>query len=163
MKYKIFLFALCFFFSIKGLAQKNMNFIKIHGGVEMPLGIFKEGYKTGWGIYATDYYDVNKDGSVLLSAGITGWKVQDANNNSGLFLTRVGYRHFVVEGLYAQGDAGLAVYTGYWKGPSRFTYGGGFGYLIKNKSGNGFDISARINKASYRPWIGFNIGYQFKL
>jgi hypothetical protein len=163
MKFNILLFAASLFFSLKCFSQNKANFLKLHGGAEIPIGIFKEGYKTGWGLYATDYYGVSKEGSILISAGITGWKVQQAANNSGLFLTRLGYRHFIVHGLYVQGDGGLAVYTGYWGGPSRFTYGGGIGYLIKSKSGGGFDISARINKASYRSWLGFNIGYQFKL
>lgn len=153
----------CLFLFFELPAQNKSNFLKIHGGAEMPIGIFKEGYKAGWGIYATNFFNISEHGSVLFSAGITGWKVQDINENSGLFLAKAGYRHFISGGFYAQGDGGIAVYTGFWKGASSFTYGGGVGYLIKNKSGSGFDISARINRVTYRSWIGINIGYQFQL
>jgi hypothetical protein len=161
--------SLKFFFLILTIsinAQKGINFLKIHGGAEIPVGFFNEGYKTGWGIFATDYYTVTPNkGSISISTGVTGWSAHDNPDfKSGLSITRVGYRGFITKGFYLQGDAGIAVYIGDWApSPSKFTYSAGTGYLFANKNGTGFDISAKVNRIPLRTWVGLNIGYQFKL
>jgi len=163
MKYFLFLFVI--FLSLISNAQKKANFLKIHGGAEIPVGFFSEGYSTGWGIYATDYLEVNKGGSLLLTTGFTGWKAEIGQGiKANLFIMRMGYRIFATEGLYFQIDAaGFGAYLDEHNNGTRFTYAGGLGYLFSKKNKNGFDISAKFNRISDRSWISLNLGYQFKL
>lgn len=144
-------------------AQKGDNFLKIHAGAELTTSLFADGYSTGWGIYATDYYGVSNDGNLVISTGVASWKVKDSPGKAGMFLTRIGYRQFLAEGFYLQADAGIGVGLENFSGATRFNFGGGLGYLFKNKKGSGFDISARANRGFGRTWIGLGAGYQFKL
>ena len=160
---------ICFLFFLAIImpskSQQNSNNLKIHGGAEIPVGFFSEGYSTGWGIYATDYLEVSKGGSILLNAGITGWKAEIGQGiKANLLLLRIGYRIFATEGLYFQADAaGLGLYLDDYNNGTQFTYAGGTGYLFKGKNNGGFDISSKINRISGRSWISLNLGYQFKL
>ncbi len=158
--FSLILFCLVQSFAI---AQENKNHLKISGGPEITTGIFKEGFNTGFGIYLTDYYSVIEGGSILLSAGIASWKGNNHSGEAGLVLTRLGYRQFVGAGFYIQGDGGFGIGLENFSGRTRFTYGGGPGYLLKNKNGGGFDIAARVNRYGYRTWFGVAAGYQFKL
>ena len=161
MKYCILIIAV-FLTCIVNAQQNNL---KIHGGAEIPVGFFSEGYSTGWGIYATDYLEVSKGGSILFNAGITGWKAEIGQGiKANLLLLRIGYRLFATEGLYFQADAaGAGFYLDDYNNGTRFTYAGGAGYLFKGKNNGGFDISSKINRISGRTWISLNFGYQFKL
>lgn len=144
--------------------QKGSNFLKLHASAELTTGLFADGYKTGWGVYATDYYGTTKDGSLAFSAGLAGWnEANGGTTKAGMFLVRVGYRQIIAAGLYAQGDGGIGIGSKNFSGTTRFVFGGGLGYLIKNKTGSGFDISARVNRGFSRIWIGLGAGYQFKL
>ncbi|OSZ80716.1 hypothetical protein CAP36_05550 [Chitinophagaceae bacterium IBVUCB2] len=159
---------LCFLvFSTFGLsfayAQKSKNHLKISGGAEITTGIFKQGFNTGFGIYISDYYSVIEGGSILLSTGIASWKGNNHSGKAGLVLTRLGFRQFVGAGFYLQGDGGFGIGLENFSGRTRFSYGGGPGYLFASKNGSGFDISARVNRYGYRTWFGVAAGYQFKL
>jgi hypothetical protein len=161
---KIFQILIVFLFFISTInAQKGDNFLKLSGGVELTTGHFADGYSTGWGIYATDYYNISKDASLLLSTGITSFKVKNGTGKAGMSLSRFGIRQFVSNGFYFQGDAGIGIGLNNFDGPARFTFGFGPGYLFKSKRGSGFDLSARLNRGFSRTWIGLGAGYQFKL
>lgn len=144
-------------------AQKNKNYLKISTGAEITTGIFQEGFNTGFGIYLTDYFSVIEGGSILLSTGIASWKGNNHSGKAGLVLTRLGYRQFLGAGLYIQGDGGLGIGLENFSGRTRFSFGGGPGYLFKSKNGGGFDIATRVNRYGYRTWFGVAAGYQFKL
>ncbi len=138
--------------------------LKVSGGTEMPVEIFKEGYKTGWGIYGTGYYALDENANLLMTVGTASWRTQQSNNNSGLIFLRTGYRQFVYSGIYFQGEAGVAIYTGFWgNSPTRFSYSLGPGYLFGTKERKGLDISVKFNRASYRSWLSLNLGYQLSL
>ena len=144
-------------------AQKGSNYLKIHAAAEFTTGLFADGYNTGWGVYATDYIEVAKGGSFLLSIGIAGWKASNDPSKAGMFLTRIGYRQFVSSGLYMQGEGGLGFGQNNFSGSTKFVLSGGFGYLFKGKRGNGFDICAKVNRGFIRTWIDLGAGYQLKL
>jgi len=155
-------FALLSFFIIVNVqAQKGNNHLKLNGGAELNTGLFSEGYNTGWGVYATDYFGINEQTSLLLSTGVASWKVKDGSFKVGMSLTRFGVRQFVSNGFYLQGDAGISVGLETWSGLKRFAFGGGPGYLFKSKKGGGVDISARVNRSFHRTWIGLAAGYEF--
>lgn len=138
--------------------------LKVSGGMEMPIGIFKEGYKTGWGVYGAGYYALDESANLLMTVGTAGWGTQESNNNSGLIFLRPGYRQFIYNGIYFQGEAGVAIYTGFWgNSPTRFSYSVGSGYLFGTKERKGLDVLVKFNRASYRSWFSFNLGYQFSL
>lgn len=143
-------------------AQKKQNHLKIHGGVDMPVGYFGDNYNTGWGIFVTDYYGVSEKGSIFFSAGLSRWKAKNADITGGLSQLKFGYRHFMVSGLYLQADGGLAKYVGNWGDGSRFAYSGGLGYLIRIKGNSGVDLGIKISRVPTRTWVGYGIGYQFK-
>lgn len=144
--------------------QKGNNFLKLHASAELTTGLFADGYKTGWGVYATHYYGTSKDGSIAFSAGLASWdETNGGRTKAGMFLVRAGYRQILVEGLYVQGDGGFGVGSKNFSGTTRFVIGGCLGYLFKNKTGSGFDISARVNRGFNRTWLGLGAGYQFKL
>lgn len=161
---KLTLVFVCLFTMTQIFSQKN-NYLKIHGGAEIPVGFFSEGYPTGWGIYATDYLEVNEGGSIFLTTGFASWKAEIGQGiKTNLFIARIGYRIFVAEGFYFQADAaGLGIYLDDYNNGTSFTYAGGIGYLFNRKSKNGFDISSKFNRISGRSWISINLGYQFKL
>ena len=151
------------FMSVTSVNAQKFS-LKVSGGMEMPIGIFKEGYKTGWGIYGTGYYALDENANLLMTVGTGNWGAQQSDNNSGLIFFRTGYRQFVYNGIYFQGEAGVAVYTGFWgNSPARFSYSVGSGYLFGTKERKGLDISVKFNRASYRSWFSFNLGYQFSL
>ena len=160
MKNYLLLFSLSAFLN----TSHAQNYIKIHAGAEIPTTFFAEAYKTGWGIYATDYYQIGKGGSIVFSTGVAAWNViEESNGKTGMVLTRFGYRQFLVADIYFQGDAGFGVGLENFTGTTRFAYGFGPGYLFKNKRGGGIDINARFNRAFNRSWFGLGAGYQFKL
>ena len=163
---KILLVLIISLFSFSRInAQKGSNSIKIHAAAEIPVGFFATGYNAGWGLHVTDYIRTgNKGGDLLLSAGFASWKDKlGANIKAGLVLIRGGYRQFVSSGFYFQLEAGVAILVQDWGQGSRFSYGGGAGYLIKSKKGKGgIDISAKFNRITYRSWIGLGLGYQFE-
>lgn len=144
-------------------AQKASNSIKLHAGAEIPVGSFNEGYSTGWGVHATDYLEVSKGGSILLTTGLTGWNAKIGEGiKANLFIVRIGYRIFAVEGLYFQAEApGVAIYIDENNNGTELTYGGGIGYLFNRKGKGGLDISSKFNRISGRSWISLNIGFQF--
>lgn len=144
-------------------SQNGTNHLKIHAGAELTTGLFADGYNTGWGIYATDYFSLSKDGSIVLSTGIGSWNQKTGSGKAGMSLTRIGYRQFFAKGFYFQGDAGIGLGLENFRGSTRFTFGGGPGYLLKIKNGDGFDISARVNRGFNRTWIGLGVGYQFRI
>ena len=130
------------------------------------MGFFASAYNAGWGLHFTDYIRISdKGGDILGTVGFTSWKDKlGANIKAGLVLIRGGYRQFVSTGFYFQIEAGVAIIVQDWGKGSRFSYGGGAGYLIKSKKGKGgIDISAKFNRITYRSWIGLGIGYQLKL
>ncbi len=143
--------------------QKGNSFIEIHGSAETTTGFFAEGYKTGYGIYAIGYGEINKSGNISVSIGVASWNVKNGTGSAGMILPRIGYRQFVVEGLYLLGDIGVSIGIKNFKNSTRFVIGGGLGYMFKNKSGSGFNLSTRINRGFNRTWIGLGAGYQFKL
>jgi hypothetical protein len=145
-------------------AQKGSNDLKIHAGAEMPIGDFSDAYNIGWGLHLTDYISLNDKGGFLVTTGFTSWKDKlGANIKAGLLLIRGGYRQFVSKGFYFQGEAGTAIILQDWGKGSRFSFGGGAGYLFKTKGKGAIDISVLFNRITYRTWIGLGIGYQFKL
>lgn len=144
-------------------AQKGSNYLKIHAAAELPTGLFAAGYNAGWGIYATDYIGITKNGSFLLSAGIAFWKASNDPSKAGMLLTKFGYREFVTSGFYVQVDAGLGFGQNNFSGSTKLVIGSGLGYLFKNEKGNGFDIFAKVNRGFIRTWIDLGAGYQFKL
>lgn len=159
------LFLVCFLsiILIKSHAQRQ-NSLKIHGGAEFTSGFFADGYEAGWGIYVTDYIEVNKGGNIVLSTGGAFWNSKgEPVSKAGIWLTRFGYRQFVISGLYLQSDAGLGIGLKNFTGSTRFVFGVGPGYLIKNKTGGGFDINVRYNRGFNRTWFGLGVGYQFNL
>src|SRR5215217_3780211 len=108
---KILLFALVnTFFMIPNTSysQKGSNHLKISAGAEVTTGIFKEGYKTGWGIYATDYLGLDNKSSILFSTGVAKWNGDNSDFTVGLFFLKTGLRLFAVDNLYFQGELGLA-------------------------------------------------------
>ena len=124
---------------------KSKCYLKVHAGAEIPTGLFGEEFATGWGIYVTDYFEMGKGGSVLISTGIAAWHIKEESNfKAGLALTRIGLRQFITGGVYLQGDLGFGVGLENFSGNTRFAYGFGPGYLFKNKSGGGLDINARF-------------------
>jgi hypothetical protein len=165
MKSPALIIAALFLCSIS-IAQ-NSNYLKIHAGAEFPVGAFSEGYKTGWGIHATDYFEISKGGSISASAGFTSWKAKSGIVNAAdLLIVRFGYRAFVSEGFYLQAEpAGIAFHVDKYNNGASYAFGGGIGYLFssKGKTGTGFDISSKFNRAASRSWISVNLGYQFKL
>ena len=150
-------------------AQKGTNSLKIHVAGELPLGDFADAFKAGPGVHITDYITMasehGNNTDFLLSAGYVTWHDKlEADITAGVLLLRGGLRQFVASGLYFQGDLGVAFLVQDWGKGSRFSYGIGTGYLIKAKSGKGgVDISVKLNRLSYRTWIGLGLGYQFKL
>jgi hypothetical protein len=145
-------------------AQKNTNTLKINGGAEITTGVFADGYNTGWGAYLTDYYSIGPQSSVLLSTGLASWSAKDYEDfKIGMFLTRVGLRHFIPRKFYLQTDLGIAVGLKEWKGTNRAALGIGPGYLFRTKNGSGIDLSARVNGSFNRTWFGLALGYEFKL
>jgi hypothetical protein len=83
-KQVVFLFySLLFVFNIE--AQKNSNYLKVSGGTEIPTGFFSESYKVGLGAHVTDYFDVGRGGSILLSTGLSSWKASKVDIKAGLF------------------------------------------------------------------------------
>jgi hypothetical protein len=163
MKHFAFTFLVFFAALLSSDAQKNNNYLKIHGSAELTTGLFADGYNTGWGIYITDYYGVAENTNICLSTGIASWNASNAAVKAGLSLTRVGIQQFIAKGFYLQADAGIGIGIRDWSGTTRFTLGGGPGYLFKSKGGGGFDISARVNRGFNRTWIGLGAGYEFKL
>jgi len=144
-------------------AQKSANYLKIHSGAEVSVdGVVGEDYKTGWGIHATDYFEVHKGGSILLTTGFTSWKTRKdwESSKANLLIVRLGYRIFAVEGLYFQIDPAGVVF---WFNSASYTYAGGIGYLFNKKTGRGFDISSKFSNSTGGSWISLNLGYQFKL
>jgi hypothetical protein len=144
------------------ISSCQKNYLKLHSGVEIPVGFFGDAYKTGFGIHLTDYYRIANEGDLVISVGIGSWKAKNADIRGGLSQFRVGYRQFITNGLYLQADGGLAKYVGNWGRGSRFTFGGGPGYLIKLKERSGVDLHFRINRVPTRTWLIFGAGYQFK-
>ncbi len=150
-------------FTLIIFAQKHTNTLKVHGGPELTTGLFADGYKTGWGVYATDYVGLGDKTSLSLSTGVAFWNAKNASIKAGMSLTRLGLRQFVSNGLYFQGDAGLGIGLSDWSNDKEFVFGGGTGYLFKTKKGGGFDLSLRANRGFSRTWIGLGLGYEFKL
>lgn len=144
-------------------SQKGKNYFKINTGAELTSGLFAEGYKSGWGIYASHYYSISKEGSFVISSGVAFWNESNGTGKAGMSLTRAGFRQFVYQGLYFQADAGIGLGLNNFSETTRFCFGGGTGYLFKNTKGNGVDISVRINRGFNRTWIGIGAGYQFGL
>jgi hypothetical protein len=144
-------------------AQKGSNFLKLHASAELTTGLFNEGYNTGWGVYATDYFGIAGKTSISLSTGFAAWNAKDADLKIGMSLTKLGLRQFLAGGLYFQADAGIAVGLKDWSGSTKFAYSAGAGYLIRLKHRGGIDISAKVNRAFIRTWIGVGAGYEFKL
>lgn len=146
------------FLSFNIHAQKGSDIFKISGGAEIPVGFFASGFETGWGIYVTDYYGINDNGSILLSTGLAYWK------DKGLSLTRAGYRRILApSGFYLQAEAGIAVYLQNFGEGTTFSIGGGPGYLVKTGPSSAIDIYGRINHINNRNFISLGAGYQFKL
>jgi hypothetical protein len=145
-------------------SQKN-NYLKFHGGLELPVGFFSEGYRTGWGIHVTDYLETNPGGSILFTAGVAGWKAKIGQGiKANLLIIRIGYRVFVAEGFYFQAEAGgVGFYLDEYNNGTRYTYAGGLGYLFNRKTNHSFDISSKFNRLGGRSWVSLNLGYQFKL
>ena len=162
---KLILVFTCLLCTTQIFAQAKNNYLKIHGGAELPVGSFSEGYPTGWGIHVTDYLETGKAGSLLFSAALTGWKAKIAQGiNTNLLLVRIGYRIFAAEGFYFQVDAaGLGLYIDEYNSGTNFTYAGGAGYLFSRKNKSSFDISTKFNRISGRSWISLHFGYQFAL
>lgn len=144
-------------------AQQKTNALKISTGLEQPVGEFGDAYKSGFGIFFTDYYGVSKKGSIVFVVGTSSWKAKAADIRGNLSQIKVGFRQFLVSGLYLQADGGWGRYTGTWGGGNRFVYSGGAGYLLKTKGINGIDFNIRISQVPNRSWVGLGIGYQFKL
>jgi hypothetical protein len=164
MRHRFLLICICALYLQLANAQKNLNYLKIHAGAEFTTGLFADGYSTGWGIYFTDYYGVGNTTNILLSTGLASWNAKgESSIKAGASLTRLGIHQFISKGLYLQADGGIGVGFEDWSGTTRFSYGGGPGYLFKSKSGGGFDLSARVNRGFNRTWIGIGAGYQFKL
>lgn len=157
------LFLIIFHFGNISFSQKNKNYFKINTGAELTSGLFAEGYKSGWGIYASHYYNIGKEGNFVISSGIAFWNESNGTSKAGMSLTRVGLRQFVYQGFYFQADAGIGLGLKNFSETTRFCFGGGAGYLFKNAKGNGVDISVRINRGFNRTWIGIGAGYQFRL
>ncbi len=163
MKKNILFLLLSLFVSIFINAQKGSNYLKLNAGAELTIKSFADGYKSGWGIYATDYYNITDDLSILFSTGVTSFESKRGAGKAGMSLTRAGFRQFFSKGFYFQGDAGIGIGLKNFNGPTRFAFGFGPGYFFKSKNGNGFDISTRYNGGFNRTWIGLAVGYQFKL
>jgi hypothetical protein len=150
-------------FILNSFSQQGSNYLKVYASAEFTTGLFDEGYNTGWGIYATDFYGMGEKTSLSLSTGIASWNAKNADITAGMWLTRFGLRQFLVKGFYLNADGGIAVGIKDWSGSSQFAYGGGIGYLLRSKRGGGIDISARVNRSFERTWIGLGAGYEFKL
>lgn len=151
------------FFLANCFAQRGENYIKLTSNAELTSGLFAEGYKSGWGIYASHYYGISKEGSFVISSGVAFWNESNGTGKAGMSLIRAGFRQFVYQGLYFQADAGIGLGLNNFSETTRFCFGGGTGYLFKNTKGNGVDISVRINRGFNRTWIGIGAGYQFGL
>jgi hypothetical protein len=164
MKFSILFITALFLYSIS-YGQKHPNYLKIHAGTEIPVGFFDEGYKTGWGIHATDYFQVSKGGSIVLTTGFASWKAKIGQGiQANLLNVRFGYRFFAAGGLYFQVEpVGVGFYLDEHNSGAKYVYSAGMGYLFSNKSKSGFDISSKFNRVGDRSWVSINLGYQFKL
>jgi len=156
-------FLLLQLFSCNLFAQRRENFLKVISSVELPVGFFQNGYKTGWGIYATDYLGIADKTAIALSSGIASWNAKNASIKAGMSISKLGIRQFISSGFYLQTDAGIAVGIKDWTGSSKFTFDGIAGYLVRTKGGGGVDFSAKVNRAFARTWVGLGVGYEFKL
>ncbi|MGZ5135798.1 MAG: hypothetical protein ACXWCG_11630 [Flavitalea sp.] len=144
-------------------AQTKSNHLKINGGAEITTRLFARGYNTGWGLYVTDYIGIANQQNLSLSTGVAFWNARNSSFKVGISLTRIGFRQFVSNGFYFIGDAGIGVGLKSWSGTTRFAFGGGTGYLFRNKKSAGLDLSVRANRTFNRTWIGLAAGYEFKL
>ena len=144
--------------------QKGTNTLKINTGAEIPSGVFGDNFNTGWGAYGSAYHSIGPQTSVLLSTGLASWSAKDYEDfKVGIFLTRIGIRHFIPRKFYLQMDGGIGVGLKEWNGTNRPAFGIGPGYLFQTKKGNGVDLSARFNRSFDRSWFGLALGYEFKL
>jgi len=162
MKYSLLVFVLLSV-TTSSHGQKNGNFLKLHASAEFTTGLFNEGYNTGWGIYATDYFGLGDKTAISLSTGIASWNAKNAELKAGMSLSRVGLRQFLASGFYLQADAGIAVGLKDWSGSTKFAFSGGAGYLFRINGKGGVDISAKVSRSFDRTWIGLGAGYEFKL
>ena len=163
MKNILLLALVCgFLVPINSFSQKGSNHLKINGGAEVTTGTFKEGYKTGWGIYATDYLGLDSKSSILFSTGVAQWDGDNSSFEIGLIFLKTGYRLFAIQNLYLQGEVGLAKGFKEYNDGTYFTYSAGLGYLFKIGN-SGVDISTKYNRFDYRSWFSIHVGYQFRL
>jgi hypothetical protein len=163
MKIFAITFILLWGFSIDSYSQKRQNNLKFNGSLEIPVGYFGSPYKTGVGVHLTDYQEIGKGESILLSVGYSSWNAKNIDINAGLLQFSLGLRQFIAGSLYLQGDVGAMKYVSDWGHSTRIGFGGGIGYLVKTKNNNGVDFSVRINRIPGRTWVGLGVGYQFKL
>lgn len=155
-------------------AQTGKNQIGIAFEVGLPMGDFKDAFKTGFGGSLKYLHGLGTAGQVSLTSGYTTFNAKDVPSGytvrSSIIPILLGYRHNF-SGLYIEPQAGYGIYGSKVKGggfdesnsDGAFTWAIGLGYAMEQ----GLDIGARYQSASKNnsttSLIGLHLGYNFSL
>jgi len=170
----IVLYTLLLVTSITAAAQKGNNQIGIGGEIGFPTGAFSNAVKTGLGGGVKFLIGAGRSGQVTFTAGYTSFSVKGSGSeysaNYGILPIMIGYRQFIVDGLYSEPQLGYGSYSIKVKGGGQtastsrgaFTYAIGFGYVVDD-----VDIGIRyqdgkIDGDSF-SYVGIRLGYNFAL
>jgi hypothetical protein len=161
----VFLFL---FFTTNLIAQKGANELKLDALANFPIGHFGDGFKTGFGIGATDYIPTSKTGSFLIHVSYNSFKTKSGNitYTGSIVPILAGYRYKKEPlGFYFQGAIGGAIYGNVFGSGVKFAFSPGAGYLIKAGNKGAVDLCLNFNSASYggvsNNWIALGLGYYF--